>query len=182
MLDKPIGQRLNLAFPIDASQGRRPPPIGLCGGGWKTPQRQSAIRLLPGRALVGSASLHPPYGTSQVGESVAPSDSACFFSCSALADSKSSLARANRSSFVSLIAAQSPYQFKNHIFVQSTHAKTPMSAKRTRTRRCAGFRSRDGAYRQSAAHAPTGLSFSVRGHVARTKGRKQSFYFGACLL
>jgi hypothetical protein len=73
------------------------------------------------------------------------------------------------------VAAQSPYQFKNHIVVQSTHAKTPMSAKRTRTRRCAGFRSRDGAYRQPAAHAPTSPSFSLRGRVARTKGRKTFF-------
>ena len=40
------------------------------------------------------------------------------------------------------------------------------------------LRSRDGAYRQPAAQAPTGPSFSLSGRVARTKGRKTCFILG----
>jgi len=35
-------------------------------------------------------------------------------------------------------------------------------------------------YRYRCRHAPTGLSFSVRGRVARTKERKQFFVFEGC--
>jgi hypothetical protein len=74
------------------------------------------------------------------------------------------------------IAAETPNQFVDLFFIQSTHATSPTGVKRfghlMRRRSLADF-----ACRQPAAHAPTGLSFSLRGRVARTKGENSFFIF-----